>query len=88
MRSLASYTIGMKTAISIPDDLFREADALATKLGRSRSSVYASAVREYLSRHATDDVTDALNAVCDDVGDEGLDFVNAAAAHVFRSVEW
>lgn len=88
MGSQRSYTSGMKTAISIPDGLFAEANAFAQRSGRSRSALYAAAMREYLSRHATDDVTAAINAVCDEVGDEDLEFVRAASAAVLRRVEW
>jgi antitoxin MazE6 len=53
----------MKTAISLPDDLFRAADALARKLGMSRSRLFASALAEYIARHRTAKVTERLNAV-------------------------
>ena len=54
----------MKTAISLPDDIFENADALARRTGRSRSELYAAALREYLERHDEDRITAALNAVC------------------------
>lgn len=57
----------MKTAISLPDDLFASADAYAQRLEISRSELYASALREYLARHDEDSVTAALNAVCAEV---------------------
>ena len=41
----------MKASISIPDDLFELADALAEQLGVSRSELYAIAVSEYLAKH-------------------------------------
>ena len=53
----------MKTAISLPDDLFRSADALAEHLGMSRSELYATAVAEYLAKHRGEDVTARLNDV-------------------------
>jgi metal-responsive CopG/Arc/MetJ family transcriptional regulator len=53
----------MKTAISIPDDLFTSADALARKLGISRSRLIATAVAEYLAKHRATKVTERLNAV-------------------------
>ncbi len=53
----------MKTAISIPDMIFRSADALAKKLGMSRSELYSNAVSEFLSRHAGRLVTERLDAV-------------------------
>ena len=53
----------MKTAISIPDKVFRSADSLAKRLGLSRSQLYSTAVNEYLSKHQDKQVTDRLNAI-------------------------
>lgn len=53
----------MKTAISLPDDLFRSADTLAERLGVSRSQLYATALAEYLAKHQARKITDQLNAV-------------------------
>jgi len=41
----------MKTAVSLPNDLFAAAEQLAVRLGTSRSAVYAAALRESLARH-------------------------------------
>lgn len=57
------YNCGMKTALSIPDDLFASADALAKRLGLSRSRLYASALQEFIAKHKSKNVTDRLNAV-------------------------
>ena len=53
----------MKTAISIPDEVFEAADELADELGVSRSELYSTAVAEYLAKHRADEVTDRLNEV-------------------------
>lgn len=53
----------MKTAISLPDHLFRAGDALAKRLRVSRSELYARALGEYLAKHRADQVTQRLNAV-------------------------
>jgi metal-responsive CopG/Arc/MetJ family transcriptional regulator len=55
----------MKTAVSLPDPLFEEADRLARQLGKSRSQLYAQALREYLERHREDDITRRLNEIYD-----------------------
>lgn len=54
----------MKTAVSIPDDLFADAEQLARELKKSRSRLYCDAVREYLARHSAESVTEALDQVC------------------------
>ncbi|HEX8693199.1 MAG TPA: hypothetical protein VF746_12305 [Longimicrobium sp.] len=51
----------MKTAISLPDDLFAAADALAGRLGVSRSELYATAVAEFLAKHTASEVTARLD---------------------------
>ena len=53
----------MKTAISLPDDLFQAAGALARNLGISRSRLFATAVAEYVARHRSTKVTERLDAV-------------------------
>lgn len=53
----------MKTAISLPDDLYRSGDRLAKRLGVSRSELYARALAEFVAKHQTDQITQRLNAV-------------------------
>lgn len=67
----------MKTAISIPDQLFEAAEELAKRLGVSRSELYQRAVRRFVEEHSNDEITEALNRVYDGV-DSTLDPVLAA----------
>lgn len=53
----------MKTAISLPDDLFASAEALAKRLGVSRSQLFATALAEFVARHQGRKVTARLDAV-------------------------
>ena len=53
----------MKTAISLPDEIFSAADQLAGRLGVSRSELYATAVAEFLAKHTDSEVTARLNQV-------------------------
>lgn len=53
----------MKTAVSVPDDLFRQAEAAARRLRVSRSELYAKAIAEFLSRQDEGTVTERLNEV-------------------------
>ena len=57
------YKHSMKTAISIPDDVFESADELAEQMGVSRSHLYATAVAEYVAKYRASDVTARLNEV-------------------------
>ena len=51
----------MKTAVSLPDDLFLAADKLAQKLGTTRSGLYARALAAYLAEYQSSLITDKLN---------------------------
>ena len=82
------YAHGMKTAISLPDELFESADALADRLGMSRSQLYARAVEEYLAKHRDQDITARLNDVYADE-ESGLDpALRRAQTRTQRSTEW
>lgn len=58
-----SYTRFMKTAISIPDPQFAEAEEVATELGISRSELYQRALAAFLADYKQDDLTEKLNAI-------------------------
>ena len=53
----------MKTAISLPDEVFEAAERAAKKLGVSRSEFYANAVREFVERYGREGITETLNSV-------------------------
>jgi predicted transcriptional regulator len=53
----------MKTAVSVPDDLFRRAESAARRLRVSRSQLYATAISEFLSRQQGNAITERLNEV-------------------------
>ena len=82
------YTLGMKTAVSLPDDLFRLAEKFARQHKRSRSRLYAEALQEYLDRHAPDAVTEAMNRVVEIVGPDQAAFARAAGTRVLKRQEW
>jgi metal-responsive CopG/Arc/MetJ family transcriptional regulator len=80
----------MKTAISLSDELFEAVEKLVRRSGRSRSELYAEALREYVARHSPDEVTAALNAVVEQVGtsEEDERFIAASARRVLTGSEW
>jgi metal-responsive CopG/Arc/MetJ family transcriptional regulator len=53
----------MKTAISLPDSLFAEAEQAAKRLRMSRSKLYATAIAQFLKQHGSRSVTERLNEV-------------------------
>ena len=58
-----SYTAAMKTAVSIPDPLFREVERLTKRLRIPRSQLYARALEEYVQRQRSKGVKEALDEV-------------------------
>ncbi len=82
------YTNGMKTAVSIPDEVFEGAERLARRTKRSRSRLFSDALKEYLARHAPDEVTEAMNKACAEIGDAEDAFVSSAARRVLEQSEW
>jgi predicted transcriptional regulator len=78
----------MKTAISLPKDVFEKAERLALKARKSRSQIYCEALREYVARHSPDDITDALNRAMEQIGQTEDKFVTLASARALARVEW
>ena len=73
-RGMTGYTVRVKTAISITDELFREVEACSRRLRVSRSRLFATAAREYLARHGSGtNATDAWNAAMAAAGQPGED---------------
>lgn len=69
----------MKTAVSIPDALFHDAEAAAKRRGWSRSHLYARALEQLLVDEQPDEITARLDAIFAEEPDPGLDPLFAAA---------
>jgi hypothetical protein len=84
----SGYPCSMKTAISIPDDIFHEAETLAHELRISRSQLYSRAVSDYVSRHASDSVTEQLDRLCAEIDGAVDEFGATASRRVLERTEW
>jgi metal-responsive CopG/Arc/MetJ family transcriptional regulator len=82
------YTLGMKTAISIPDKVFADAERLSHRLKKSRSQVYTEAVAEYIARHEPEAVTEAMNRVCEAIDTRSEPAISALAKRRLQATEW
>ena len=80
--------MGMKTAVSVPNEVFERGERLAKRLKMSRSELYSRALREYLARHAPDEVTAALDTVCEDLDAVAEEFTREAGRRVLESSDW
>ena len=78
----------MKTAVSIPDDVFKRAESLARRTKKSRSRLFSEALREYVARHSPDEVTEAMNRTYEAIGETKDAFVSAAARRTLERTEW
>jgi len=78
----------MKTTVYIPDEIYYGAERLARVAKMSRSRLYTDALREYLVRHAPDEVTQAMNRAIAAVGEVGDPIVAAAARRTLERNEW
>lgn len=82
----------MKVAVSIPDALFAQVDALAAAQGKSRSLVYQEALAAHLAhiaRTTPDAITEQMNAALAAIGDDEIDeWVHDAARTMVEDVEW
>lgn len=78
----------MKIAVSVPDDVFQEAEQLARRMKRSRSEVYSRALAEYVARHAPDRVTEAMDRALTEIGQPADHFVRAVSRRVLKRSDW
>jgi hypothetical protein len=78
----------MKTAVSIPEGVFKQTERLARHLGKSRSEIYSLALAEYLARHAPEYLTETYDRVCADIGAGTDPFVSGAARRILEDSEW
>lgn len=78
----------MKTAISLPDDIFEKAEQLVRSLGVSRSELYRRALEEYLARHVSDRVTLALDRLSEKIDTGSDSFVSEARRRTLDRTEW
>ena len=81
----------VKTAISLDESLFREAERWAGKLGVSRSQLYAKAVEEYVRGRENEELLRRLNEAhadgLDEEDEEALRHGQALHAEMLRRAE-
>ncbi len=53
----------LRTTVSIPEDIYRDAEEAAKSLGMTRSRFYSEAVADFLNRYRKDDIKAKLNDV-------------------------
>jgi metal-responsive CopG/Arc/MetJ family transcriptional regulator len=78
----------MKTAISIPNELFDVAERLARRTRKSRSRLFSDALREYVARRSPDKITEDMDKALAEIGESNDPFVAAASRKRLEQSEW
>jgi metal-responsive CopG/Arc/MetJ family transcriptional regulator len=79
----------MKTAISIPDDLFEAAEKMARRLKITRSELYQQAIADFLRHRSSDIVRESLDRVYSKKSNRGLDpMVRAISEQIIMDEDW
>jgi metal-responsive CopG/Arc/MetJ family transcriptional regulator len=78
----------MKTAVSIPNELFEMAEQLAQRTQKSRSRLFSDALREYVARRSPDKITESMNQAVDEIGGEKDTFLSSASRRRLEQSEW
>ncbi len=78
----------MKTAISIPDKIYAEAERLSRQLKKSRSQLYTEAVSEFIGRHDPEAITEAMNRVCESIDTRPDSAISGTARRTLQRTEW
>ncbi len=78
----------MKTAISIPDEIYHSADQFAKRLGISRSELYSKAVSNYINANKNEAVTKALDQIYAKENSEIDPVINLMQLRSLRKEAW
>ena len=82
----------VKTAISVEESLFKEAEDVAREMNVSRSKLFSEAIRDFIQRRRTEDLTRKINEALVDYPDEedeaNLRFSAASFAMLTEDDEW
>ncbi len=81
-------TRSRKVAVSIPDQVFADAERLARRLKSSRSRLYSLALAEFVARHSPEEIAASIDRLMDRLGEEDTRFVDEAARRILENTEW
>jgi hypothetical protein len=80
--AIPSDTQEVKTAISVPDEIFEQATDRAAELGISRSEFFARAARRYLDELAAQSLISEIDQALQAIGDDGSGTAAAIAGRL------
>jgi len=76
----------MKTAISLPDRLYEDAEETAKSLGIPRSQLYAKAIEEFINNHKQERITELLNEVYSELSDSSESIISRVSLESIREL--
>lgn len=76
----------MKTAISLPDELYAAAEKTARNMGIPRSQLFAKALEEFIEHHKREKITEKLNEVYDNAATSDFLKISAASIEALRAL--
>ena len=78
----------MKTAVSVPDPVFRKAERTAKRLRISRSRLYSLALTQFMERQERDELKEAYDRLCAEVDTRPDPGLAEAVRRTLVNVEW
>lgn len=79
----------MKTAISVPDEVFEQIERAAKRLGMSRSELFTRAAQEFLDKGSAENITKSYDAAFGEAPESDAEtFLRKAARRALLDVEW
>jgi ATP-dependent protease HslVU (ClpYQ) peptidase subunit len=88
VRKPTNKKVNAKTAISVPQDIFKLSEKLAKKLKVSRSAVFALGVQKLGEEMEEDEMIARINAVCEDVDTSVDPFWKEMQSRTLQKNEW
>jgi predicted transcriptional regulator len=68
--------------------VFEATQRLARRTRKSRSRIFSEALKEYVARHEPDQVTEAMDRICAELGVQEDAFVASASRRVLQRTDW
>jgi metal-responsive CopG/Arc/MetJ family transcriptional regulator len=76
----------MKTAVSLPDELYEQAEKTAEEMGIPRSQLFARALEQFIERHGRENITEQLNKVYSETASEEFEDISDAGLLSLRDL--
>jgi metal-responsive CopG/Arc/MetJ family transcriptional regulator len=76
----------MKTAISLPDTLYEDAEKTAKSMGIPRSQLFAKALEEFINHHKKESITEKYNEIYSQISSEDVSKIESVSIMNLREL--